>query len=50
MEMIFAARAAVDRVSEKLHTQNPAKYHLDRPYMGECSFDPDCPFTKSATE
>jgi hypothetical protein len=45
LEMVIAARVAVDRAMEKLHERNPAGYHQARPTMTECVFDSSCPFT-----
>lgn len=35
---------AVERAMERFHTENPAKYHYDRPGV-PCPFDEGCPFT-----
>ena len=45
LEIVAAARIAVNRAMEALHERNPARYHADRPSMTECVFDSSCPFT-----
>jgi len=49
LDLVMEVRRSVDVAMEKLHARNPARYHQDRPTLIECSFDPACPFTESAT-
>lgn len=44
--IVMASRDAVDRAMERLHTDNPAGYHRDRPSLGVCPYDQRCPFMK----
>lgn len=46
LEFVIAGKMAVDRAMEKLHTDNPAGYHADRPMVKRCPYKgADCPFT-----